>query len=53
MKDYRREKKGMIRKRKKWRDKEAESEAICNKANRKNVIFVLPTTTTSNELPAG
>jgi hypothetical protein len=43
----------MIRKRKKLRDKEVESEAISDEANRKNVIFVLPTTTTNNELPAG
>jgi len=33
----------------KWRDKEVVSEAISSEANRKKVIFFLPTTT-SNEL---
>jgi hypothetical protein len=37
----------------KLRDKEVESEAIHNKANRKRVTFFLPTTTACKELPAG
>jgi hypothetical protein len=45
-------KKGMIRKRRKWRDKEVESDAISNEANRKKGFF-FKTTTTNNELPAG